>query len=193
MIVKYCVCASFLVFNCNPECTKDICSPATVEAQPSILTEFTRNFTWDIKAPKKTVVSLDILGEGLVETSQPCPDGFQYLVTVSKTNGKGQTEYCRGGSVTQLDLANQSVVSLRVEPKALVDHVLFKASAGPLSKTKITEDKLVLTSSTVDFGLSCHSCSLIKERRSTTLSKKLISAVQRQFIVMTMHLSHYLH
>ncbi|KAM6974153.1 CUB domain-containing protein 1 isoform 1-T2 [Tautogolabrus adspersus] len=135
-----------LLFNCSQpfeqaytvtinrtiECTKDACSPTTVETQPSILSELTRTFTWELKAPEKTVVSLDILGDGLMETSQPCPDGFQYSVTTSQTNGKSQTEYCRGGSVTRLDLPNEAVVSLQVKPKAQVESVLFQASAGPL-------------------------------------------------------------
>nr|XP_019958062.1 PREDICTED: CUB domain-containing protein 1-like isoform X1 [Paralichthys olivaceus] len=134
-----------LLFNCSQpveqsytvtvtqtiECTKDACSPATVETQP-ILTELSRSFSWELKAPEKTVVSLDILGDGLMETSQPCTDGFEYAVNTSKTDGKGRTRYCRGGSVTRLDLASEAVVSLTVKPKAQVESVLFQASAGPL-------------------------------------------------------------
>ncbi|XP_035039349.2 CUB domain-containing protein 1 [Hippoglossus stenolepis] len=133
-----------LLFNCSQpieqsytvtvtraiECTKDACSPATVETQP-ILTEFSRIFIWELKAPEKTVVSLNILGDGLKETSQPCTDGFQYLVATSKTDSKSQTQYCRGGSVTRLDLPSEAVVSLTVQPKAQVESV-FQASAGPL-------------------------------------------------------------
>lgn len=133
------MCASLLVFNCNPECTKDACSPTTVETQPSILTEFARNFTWEIKAPERTVVRLDILGDGLVETSLPCPNGFQYSAAMSKTNSKGRTEYCRGGSVTYLDLVDQAVVSVQVKPKTQVEPVLFKASAGPLGKKTMSQ------------------------------------------------------
>ncbi|KAF7664085.1 hypothetical protein LDENG_00190760 [Lucifuga dentata] len=118
------------------ECIKDKCSPTTGETQPSILSEFTRTFIWDLKAPEKTVMSLHILGEGLVETSKPesCSDGFQYSVTSSELNGIVQTQaYCRGGSVTHLDLANEAVsVSLKVNPKAQAVPVLFQASAAPL-------------------------------------------------------------
>ncbi|XP_067468699.1 CUB domain-containing protein 1 [Thunnus thynnus] len=135
-----------LLFNCSQpieqaykvtitrtiECTKDTCSPATVETQPSILTEFTRTFTWELKAPEKIVVGLNILGDGLIETTQPCPDGLQYSVATSKTNSKSQTQYCRGGSVTHLDLPNKAEVSLRVKPNTQVKSVLFQASAGPL-------------------------------------------------------------
>ncbi|KAM8839979.1 CUB domain-containing protein 1 [Spinachia spinachia] len=135
-----------LLFNCSQpieqaftvtiartvECTEDICSPTTVETQPSLLSEFSRTYTWELKAPEKTAVGLDILGDGLVETSQPCVDGFQYSLTTSKTNTRGRTTYCRGGSRTRLDGINGAVVSLQVEPKALVESVLFQASAGPL-------------------------------------------------------------
>lgn len=122
--------ASSLVFNCHPECTKNACSPTTGDTQPSILTEFTRTFTWELTAPEKIVVSLNILGEGLLETTQPCSNGFQYFVA----NGKDQTRYCRGGSVTTLDLPDKAVISLQVKPNAAVEPVLFQASAGPISK-----------------------------------------------------------
>ncbi|KAF3834018.1 hypothetical protein F7725_025222 [Dissostichus mawsoni] len=103
-----------------------------VQPQPSILTEFSRTFTWELKAPEKTVVSLDILGDGLMETGQPCSNGFQFSVATSKTNTNGRTEYCQGGSVTRLDLLNAAVVSLQVKPQAKVDSVGFQAYAGPL-------------------------------------------------------------
>lgn len=140
----------------DPECTKDACSPTTAETQPSILTEFTRTFTWELKAPEKTFVSLGILGAGLMETSQPCPDGLQYSVATSKTSSR--TQYCRGGSVTRLDLPNEAVVSLQVKPKALVESVLFQASA--FSKKGNTEYKLLRKPVvTFDFSWSCNSCS----------------------------------
>uniref|UniRef100_A0A3Q1GUB8 CUB domain containing protein 1a n=1 Tax=Acanthochromis polyacanthus TaxID=80966 RepID=A0A3Q1GUB8_9TELE len=37
-----------------------------------VLTELSRTFSVEVKAPEKTVVSLDVLGEGLMESSQPC-------------------------------------------------------------------------------------------------------------------------
>uniref|UniRef100_UPI0037E90619 CUB domain-containing protein 1 n=1 Tax=Semicossyphus pulcher TaxID=241346 RepID=UPI0037E90619 len=124
--------AYYVTINRTIECTTDACSPATVETQPSILTEFTRTFTWALKAPEKTVVGLDVLVDGLTEMSQPCPDGFLYLVKTSPTDSMGQTQYCQGGSLTRLDLPNEAVVTLQVGPKAQVESALFKASAGPL-------------------------------------------------------------
>ncbi|XP_068189600.1 CUB domain-containing protein 1 [Antennarius striatus] len=114
------------------ECTEDSCSPSTVETQPSVLADLSRTFTWELKAPAKTIVSLDILGEGLTESRQSCPGGLQFLVAVSKTSSKGRTRYCPGGSITRLDLPDQAVVTLEVKPGTEVKSVLFQASAGPL-------------------------------------------------------------
>ncbi|KAM4630925.1 CUB domain-containing protein 1 [Polymixia lowei] len=151
-----------LLFNCSQpleqaftvkivrsiECTKDSCSPTTGEAQASILTEFTRTFTWTLKAPEKTVVGLDILGEGVKETSDPtsCPDGFQYSMVTGTSNSKVQTQaYCRGGSMTHLDLTNPVAASFQVKPKAAVVPVVFTVSAKPLSQTMIINADLGTT------------------------------------------------
>lgn len=73
-----------------------------------------------------------------MESSQPCTNGFQYSVGLSKTGDKGATLYCEDGSITRLDLADQYVVSLQVQPNAQVKSLLFQASAGPLSKSTVT-------------------------------------------------------
>ncbi|KAM9737280.1 CUB domain-containing protein 1 [Menidia menidia] len=134
-----------LLFNCSQpieqsytvtiaqsiECSQDACNPNMVEAQSSLLAEFARTFIWEVKAPKKTAVSLNKLGTGLTETSQPCPDGHQFSVA-AKTSSKSSTQYCHGGSLTQLDLTDGSVVSLQVQPNAQEVSVLFQLSAAPL-------------------------------------------------------------
>lgn len=123
-----------VVLNCNTDCTEKACSPQMVEVPSSILTQFHRTFVWELKAPKKMFVSLNVLGEGLIETSQPCPNGLQYSVALTKTNTEDKTQYCRGGSVTLLKLVNEAVVSLEVKPEKQVDSVVFQATAGPFSK-----------------------------------------------------------
>lgn len=105
-----------------------------MKTQPELLKELTRTFSWELKAPEKIAVGLDILGEGLAETSRPCSNGLLYSVATSKANSEAQTQYCQGGSMTRLDLLNQAVVSLKVKPNVPVPSVLFQASAGPLSK-----------------------------------------------------------
>lgn len=117
------------------ECTKDECSPSTVEPPLALLKEFSRTFSWELQAPEKIVVGLNILGDGLLETSQPCPNGLQYSVATSKSSSKGLIQYCEGGSLTRFDLLNQAVISLNVKANALVTPGLFQFSAGPLSKT----------------------------------------------------------
>ncbi|KAM9824527.1 CUB domain-containing protein 1 [Neosynchiropus ocellatus] len=70
------------------------------------------------------------IGEGLKESAEPCQNGYQYTLTMAKTNEK--VHYCKAGSVTHLDLLSGAVVSLQIKPKATVEPVLFQASAGPL-------------------------------------------------------------
>lgn len=118
------------------ECTQDACSPSTVKTQPDLLKELTRTFNWELKAPEKIAVGLDVIGDGLVETSQPCTNGLLYSVATSNGNSKGLTLYCQGGSMTRFDLLNQAVVSLKAEPNVPVTPLLFQASAGPLSKNQ---------------------------------------------------------
>ncbi|KAI3358716.1 hypothetical protein L3Q82_015125 [Scortum barcoo] len=142
-----------LLFNCSQppeqafnvaitrviECTKTACSPSTGETQPSILTEFTRTFTWELKMAEKTFVSLDILGQGLMESSQPCTDGFQYSVAISKTNSR--TQYCQGGSVTRLDLPNEADVSLQVKTKG--SSQICVVPGRRIKKPKVTQLSVV--------------------------------------------------
>ncbi|XP_039977595.1 CUB domain-containing protein 1 [Xiphias gladius] len=187
---------SKLLFNCSQpieqsyavtitrtiECSKEACSPTTVETQPSILTEFTRTFTWELKAPEKTVVSLDILGEGLIETSQPCPNGLQYSVAKSKTNSKGRTQYCRGGSVTRLDLGNQAAVSLRVKPKAQVESVLFQASAEPLKgRTMVitVDSSTTVVISRDPEGPECDVCTVDGSTMNCSPTEKILTNTEK--------------
>lgn len=119
---------------CKLECTQDACSPSTIEPQLSLLKELSRTFSWEFRAPEKIAVGLNILGKGLIETSQPCPNGLQYSVTASKSKSKREIQYCEGGSETRFDLLNQAVMSLKIKPNAPITPVLFQASAGPLRK-----------------------------------------------------------
>ncbi|KAF7210897.1 CUB domain-containing protein 1 isoform X1 [Nothobranchius furzeri] len=119
------------------ECTGGTCNPSTVEAPASILQQFSRTFTWEVKVPEKTLVKLNVLGEGLIETSQPCPDGLRYTVATSKTNIKNWTHYCRGGTENVLKLLNQAVVSLEAQPKTKVQLVLFQATAEAFVRPKM--------------------------------------------------------
>ncbi|XP_014905498.1 CUB domain-containing protein 1 isoform X1 [Poecilia latipinna] len=116
------------------ECTKDACSPATVEVQSSLLSKFSRTFTWKLKAPEKTLVSLKVLRTGLTKAPHPCSDGRQYSAVTSETSKEVLTRYCEGGSETQLDLSDQGVVTLEAKPNTQVESVLFQALAAPMKR-----------------------------------------------------------
>ncbi|XP_068432185.1 CUB domain-containing protein 1 [Clinocottus analis] len=185
-----------LLFNCSQpieqaftvtiaqtiECTKDACSPATVGTQPSILAELSRTFSWELKAPEKTLVGLDVLGDGLIGTFQPCADDFQYSVTTSKTNADGRIQYCRGGSETRLEALNGAVVSLQVKPKAVVDSVLFQASAGPLKGRTmvVTVDSGTTVVVSRDPGEpECEVCSVDGSTRDCSPTEKTLTNVEK--------------
>uniref|UniRef100_A0A3B3VEF5 CUB domain containing protein 1a n=1 Tax=Poecilia latipinna TaxID=48699 RepID=A0A3B3VEF5_9TELE len=143
------------------ECTKDACSPATVEVQSSLLSKFSRTFTWKLKAPEKTLVSLKVLRTGLTKAPHPCSDGRQYSAVTSETSKEVLTRYCEGGSETQLDLSDQGVVTLEAKPNTQVESVLFQALAAPMSGRSmyVTSDpntNLIITK--VDKEADCQIC-----------------------------------
>ncbi|XP_054620617.1 CUB domain-containing protein 1-like [Dunckerocampus dactyliophorus] len=184
-----------LLFNCSQpveqaytvtvtqilECTEDTCSPSTVETQPSLLSEFTRTFIWQIKAPAKTVVGLNVLGEGLREASRPCNNGYRYSVDTSGTNSKAETDYCKGGSVTHLDLFSDAVVSLQVQPKTKVESVVFQASAGPLKGRTVVvtiDSSTNLVISRFSQEPECELCSGADSARTCSPVEKTLTNVQ---------------
>ncbi|XP_061123640.1 CUB domain-containing protein 1 [Syngnathus typhle] len=163
------------------ECTNDTCTPSTIETQPSLFNDFPRTFIWTIKAPEKTVVGLDVLGEGLRETSQPCNNGYRYSVTTFEGNGEVDTHYCKAGSVTHLDLLDRAVVSLQVAPKTQVEAVLFQATAGPLKGRTV----VVTVDSSTTIALSrfsqepeCELCTGVDSARTCTQTEKTLTDVQ---------------
>ncbi|XP_061676391.1 CUB domain-containing protein 1 isoform X2 [Syngnathoides biaculeatus] len=163
------------------ECTKDTCIPSTVKTQPSLLNEFPRTFIWTIKAPEKTVVGLDVLGEGLRETSQRCNNGYQYSVAMFEGNGKAETHYCKAGSVTHLDLLDQAVVSMQVQPKTQVESVVFQASAGPLKGRTVVvtiDSSTTVTISRFSQEPQCELCSGVDSARTCSQTGKTLTNVE---------------
>lgn len=162
------------------ECSEDACSPATVEAQISILAELSRTFTWDVTAPEKTAVSLNVLGDGLVQTSQPCSDGLQYAVIESKTSSQDWTRYCRGGSLTQLELFDHDVVVLQAAPNARMDSAVFQASAGPLKGRTVTvtiDASTTVVLSRDPRGPECEICTVTDSTRDCSSEEKTLTNV----------------
>ncbi|XP_008279124.1 CUB domain-containing protein 1 [Stegastes partitus] len=158
------------------ECTKDACSPSVLQSQPSILTELSRTFTFELKAPEKTVVGLDVTGDGLTETSQQCPDGFQYSVVASKTDAQSSTQYCRGGSVTRLDLPSETAVSLRVPPNAQVVPMLFQATPQKGRTMVVTVDPGTMVVLSRDAASpECEVCTVDGSTRSCSAEEKSLA------------------
>lgn len=123
----------------NPECTKDSCSPAAGETQPSLFTDFTRTFIWDLNGAPETQLGLDFPEDGIKEiaSSETCPDQYQYTVVSTQPSGDVRTEaFCRNGPVSHVDLPNKATVSLQVPGKEDVNPTLFQITSKPLVKSK---------------------------------------------------------
>ncbi|KAJ8273173.1 hypothetical protein GJAV_G00098480 [Gymnothorax javanicus] len=142
-----------LQFNCsNPheaftveiqksvECkdSKDSCTPASGETQPSLFTDFKRIFTWNLTGAPETQLGLDFLEGGLMEIAPPatCPDQFEYTVvsTLPSDTVPSTQTFCRNGPLSHVDLPNKATVSLRVSGKEDVKPNLFRITSKPLVK-----------------------------------------------------------
>ncbi|KAJ8395771.1 hypothetical protein AAFF_G00028180 [Aldrovandia affinis] len=119
------------------ECTKDTCSPATGQTQPSLFMDFNRTFIWHLTSPPETQLVLGFAEDGLKEITSPenCPDQSQYTVVSSQPNGDIHTQsFCRKGPVSNVNLPNKATVSLQVVGKEEVDPTLFQITSKPLVK-----------------------------------------------------------
>ncbi|XP_077362600.1 CUB domain-containing protein 1 isoform X2 [Festucalex cinctus] len=152
-----------------------------METQPSLLSEFARTFIWTIKAPEKTVVVLNVLGDALRETSQPCHDGYQYSVTMFEGNNRADTRYCKVGSVTHFDLLDQAVVSLQVTPKTEVASAVFHAFARPLNGRTVVvsaDSSTTVTISRFSQEPQCELCTGVDSARTCSQTGKTLTNVQ---------------
>lgn len=122
-----------------PECTSDACSPGEGKVQASLFTGFHRSFLWTIGGPDGTLLGLDFFGEGLKE-SEVCADGYVYSVSRTDAQGVVLTQnYCKGGTVTQLDLPSKASVSVVVPKQEEVLPTVFSVAPKPKPvKSKFT-------------------------------------------------------
>ncbi|KAJ8334599.1 hypothetical protein SKAU_G00402380 [Synaphobranchus kaupii] len=119
------------------ECTKDSCSPATGETQPSLFSDLKRTFIWTLTGPPETQLGLDFPVDGLkkIEPSEACPDQYQFTVISTQPGGDVRTEmFCRNGPVSHVDLPDKATVSLQVLGKEDVNPTLFEITSKPLVK-----------------------------------------------------------
>ncbi|XP_062386236.1 CUB domain-containing protein 1 [Sardina pilchardus] len=130
-------------------CTTDACSPEAGKDQASVFTDFHRSFLWTIEGPDGTLLNLDFTGEGLKEVpeSEVCADGYLYSVSSTDSQGVVLTQnYCRGGTLTHLELPSKASVSMAVPKQAAVLPVVFNVAPKPKPVKKgrtmaVTPDK----------------------------------------------------
>ena len=122
---------------CLSVCTTALCTPAAGEVDLELFKDFKRSLTWDISVPDRTVLTLDFPG-GLKEMAgeESCQDGHQYSVSTTKKDGKVKTNsYCKGGTVSQLDLlGGATTVTVDVPKDGELDPTSFTVKAAPRGK-----------------------------------------------------------
>lgn len=108
------------------DCSTDSCSPSSAEAQ-DLLSELPRTYIWELSAPPKTKVRLDLKGNGgLSKSTDSCSDGVQ--VSVSRSETDPEEQFCRKGPTAVLDVKNKAVVKLKVNAKTTVEPIVFTAA-----------------------------------------------------------------
>lgn len=98
-------------------CTESTCTEAAAGADPDLFKDFKRTIEWYITIPDRTVLTLDFPNYGLKENSatENCQDGFQHTVSTTKYDGTTKTNsYCKGGSMSKLELLGATTVTLDV-------------------------------------------------------------------------------
>ena len=123
----------------DSECTQTSCVPAAGDVDPSLFVDFKRSITWDIKVPERTVIALDFPGAGLKEISgaESCKDGYQYSVSTTKGDGSvKENKFCRGGTVSHLDLPGATTVTVQVPKEGEVEQKVFSVKATPRGKRR---------------------------------------------------------
>lgn len=122
------------------ECTTSSCSPSVGGTDPNLFKDFKRSLRWDISVPERTVLTLNFPGDGLKEISgaENCHDGYQYLVSTTKSDRNIKTNsYCKGRTVSQLDLYGVTTVTVDVPKGGDVDQTAFSVTAAPRGKLNV--------------------------------------------------------
>lgn len=145
------------------ECTKTSCSPETAAVDPELFKGFKRTLLWDINSPPKTILTLDFPGPGLEETTGPCPDGVQYLVSYSKSEGPTTgSSYCRGSSMSSMSLpGEETLVQLEVPKDQDLPQTQFTAKAAERGSRMLavsTDPDTKITISRDPLGPDCDVC-----------------------------------
>ncbi|RVE67108.1 hypothetical protein OJAV_G00114840 [Oryzias javanicus] len=118
------------------DCTETVCSGNSVQTK-DIFSNFNRTFTWDLKVGQSQTFQLDFPKPGMrqIPEEETCPDDHTYsVVTYLRTGPTSIGTFCKGGSVTTVQVRFKGRVALQVPGKVKVDPVDFKVSVGPETK-----------------------------------------------------------
>lgn len=149
------------------ECTKTSCKPSAAEIVPDQLNAFKRSLTWGISVPESTVLTLDFPG-GLKDISAggTCPDGYQYSVNTTKSNGEIQSNnYCKGGTVSDLNLLGATTVTIEVPKGEKLESAAFNVKATERAgrmmsvASEIKKTRIIITK--VNEKLDCSVCTVM--------------------------------
>ncbi|XP_055081457.1 CUB domain-containing protein 1 [Periophthalmus magnuspinnatus] len=161
----------------NIECTESSCTPDAAEIDLDLFKGFKRTLTWDISLPPKTVLTLDFPESGLEETSGSCPDGFQYFISSSKSDGTPiKSSYCRGTSLSSLYQSGQTNIILEVSKDQDLPLTLFRANAakrGSRMLTVTTDPDTKVTIRRDPHGPDCDVC-VTKDSKQTCTHKQVL-------------------
>ncbi|KAJ8000391.1 hypothetical protein DPEC_G00204330 [Dallia pectoralis] len=135
---------SSVEINCSPnvynveinrkiEC-KESCSMNIVQAESSLLSDFNRTFTWDLKGPAGRSFQLDFPSSGMrqIPPSKSCPDKLTYtIITYQRTGLATIGVFCKGGTITTVQGLFKGRVSLEVPGNQKLEPVEFNVTVGP--------------------------------------------------------------
>lgn len=123
-----------------PDCTETSCSGNIVQPESSLFPDFNRTFTWDFKVVSTRAFQLDFPEAGMqqIPNEETCPDEHTYsLVTYLRTGLVKIGTFCRGGTVTSVQVRYKGRVSLQVPGDRKLNPVDFKVSSGPETSSKL--------------------------------------------------------
>ncbi|KAL0962512.1 hypothetical protein UPYG_G00340980 [Umbra pygmaea] len=97
------------------DCTERSCSRNIVQAKSSLLLDFNRTFTWDLKAPSGYSFQLDFPLSGMrqIAPSETCSGKNTYAITNYQRSGPATIGmFCPGGTITAIQVLYKGRVSL---------------------------------------------------------------------------------
>lgn len=78
-----------------------------------------------------------------MSASENCQDGFQYSVSTTKSSGEVKTtSYCKGGTVSHLDLLGETTVTVDVPKEEELDQTVFNVKVAPRGERHVQHPTL---------------------------------------------------